>query len=400
MERTGLKEGILFIDEINCVSETLAPTMLQFLQNKTFGTHAVPPGWVIVAAGNPQEYNKSVREFDIVTLDRVKRMEVEADLEVWKEYAYAHQIHPSIIAYLNLKKERFYHIENTASGKYFVTARGWEDLSEILYSYEELEVECGEALMLQYLQEPETARDFAGYYQLYHKYRAEDRIPEILDGSIPKRVLEEKIALIKAASYDERLTVAGLILNGWNGYFETFTAIERFLRRLHEDLRQIQGWLKEGIDLEICLERKKHAREVKAEAGLLSPSDERLEMQVQEKLESFHLAAKMQRKKSLEEVLDLLTEQFAQELDKRNAYVEKTQAALERGFSFAEEVFADGPELTLLVSDLTCNPSAMEFIRTFGCEKYFAHCDHVLLQSRQKKLMEKIDALLDKRGVI
>ena len=37
MEATGLSEGILFIDEINCVSETLAPTMLQFLQCKTFG---------------------------------------------------------------------------------------------------------------------------------------------------------------------------------------------------------------------------------------------------------------------------------------------------------------------------------------------------------------------------
>ena len=32
MENTGCQEGILFIDEINCVSETLAPTMLQFLQ--------------------------------------------------------------------------------------------------------------------------------------------------------------------------------------------------------------------------------------------------------------------------------------------------------------------------------------------------------------------------------
>ena len=30
MEETGLKEGILFLDEINCVSETLAPSMLQF----------------------------------------------------------------------------------------------------------------------------------------------------------------------------------------------------------------------------------------------------------------------------------------------------------------------------------------------------------------------------------
>ncbi len=51
MERTGLKEGILFIDEINCVSETLAPAMLQFLQYKSFGNHKIPEGWVIVAKG-------------------------------------------------------------------------------------------------------------------------------------------------------------------------------------------------------------------------------------------------------------------------------------------------------------------------------------------------------------
>ena len=88
MEKTGKKEGILFIDEINCVSETLAPTMLQFLQNKTFGSHSVPEGWLIAAAGNPPEYNKSVREFDIVTLDRVRRTDIEADLEVWMEYAW------------------------------------------------------------------------------------------------------------------------------------------------------------------------------------------------------------------------------------------------------------------------------------------------------------------------
>ena len=83
----GQREGILFIDEINCVSETLAPTMLQFLQCKTFGNQAAPQGWLIVAAGNPPEYNKSVRDFDMVTLDRVRYMTVEADFSVWKEYA-------------------------------------------------------------------------------------------------------------------------------------------------------------------------------------------------------------------------------------------------------------------------------------------------------------------------
>ena len=106
-EETGLKEGILFIDEINCVSETLAPTMLQFLQCKTFGSHKVPEGWIIVAAGNPPEYNKSVREFDVVTLDRIKKIIIEPDLDVWKEYAYAQNIHPAIMSYLNIRPQYF-----------------------------------------------------------------------------------------------------------------------------------------------------------------------------------------------------------------------------------------------------------------------------------------------------
>ena len=60
MEETGKKQGILFLDEINCISETLSPSMLQFLQYKTFGRHQVPQGWIVVTAGNPPEYNNAV----------------------------------------------------------------------------------------------------------------------------------------------------------------------------------------------------------------------------------------------------------------------------------------------------------------------------------------------------
>ena len=86
MEETGKAEGILFLDEINCVSETLAPSMPQF-QYKVFGRHSIPDGWVIVTAGNPSEYNNSVREFDLATLDRLKRIDVEPDFGAWWKYA-------------------------------------------------------------------------------------------------------------------------------------------------------------------------------------------------------------------------------------------------------------------------------------------------------------------------
>ena len=84
IQETGSFRRYSVIDEINCVSETLAPAMLQFLQCKTFGNHQIPEGFIIVAAGNPPEYNKSVREFDIATLDRIRRIQVEADFEVWQ----------------------------------------------------------------------------------------------------------------------------------------------------------------------------------------------------------------------------------------------------------------------------------------------------------------------------
>ena len=209
IEQSGMKEGILFIDEINCVSETLAPTMLQFLQCKMFGNQSVPEGWIIVAAGNPPEYNKSVREFDVVTLDRIKRIDVEADFDVWKEYAYKVGIHPAVLSYLELRKENFYRMENTVDGKMFVTARGWEDLSRLIQVYEKLGKEVDREVVHQYLQHWKTAKDFANYLELYRKYQKEYGLERILAGYYEKDTLER----LKFASFDERLSVVNLLVN-------------------------------------------------------------------------------------------------------------------------------------------------------------------------------------------
>ena len=215
MEATGLKEGILFIDEINCVSETLAPTMLQFLQCKTFGNQAVPAGWVIVAAGNPPEYNKSVRDFDIVTLDRVRRMDIEPDLQVWKDYARAAHLHSAILSYLDLHPQNFYQINADVDGTQFVTARGWEDLSNLLDTYEALGLKADEALIRQYIQHEKIAEDFSAYLDLYYKYRDDYGVEEILAGQARPAVF----ARLLNAPFDERLSLVSLLLSGLNNRF-------------------------------------------------------------------------------------------------------------------------------------------------------------------------------------
>lgn len=211
MEESGKKEGLLFLDEINCVSETLAPTMLQFLQNKTFGSHRLPDGWVLAAAGNPQEYNKSVREFDIATLDRLKYITVEADYDAWRAYALEAGVHGSILAYLDTHRDRFYMLEQTYASKTFATARGWEDLSYLLLQYEALHLPVTPALIGQYLHMEELARDFAGYYQFFISRKEDLPVAAMLSGD--EEAAAACLRLLQKAPFDEKLLFVHLSLS-------------------------------------------------------------------------------------------------------------------------------------------------------------------------------------------
>ena len=243
MERTGVKEGILFLDEINCISETLTPMMLQFLQCKTFGSHRIPEGWIIVTAGNPPEYNKSVREFDVVTLDRIKKITVEPDFEVWKEYAYRENIHPAILSYLGIKRQNFCQIETTVDGKRFATPRGWEDLSELICVYERLEKKADRDVVGQYIQFPAIAKDFANYLELYYKYRDDYQVDQILAGIISEALCDK----VAKAAFDEKLSVVGLLLSRLSGAFRELRLKERQMELVMNGLKEFQKRVVTGV---------------------------------------------------------------------------------------------------------------------------------------------------------
>ena len=192
IKRTGIAQGVLLLDEVNCVSETLAPAMLQFLQFKTFGQHALPHGWIVVAAGNPTEFNRAARRFDAATLDRLKRIEVEPDVDAWLDYAAQAGVHPAITSYLQCKPDRFYLVRPDAGGTRLVTARGWEDLSRMLQTCEHERLSTDESLMRQYLQDEETAIDFATYYNLFCEYRQTLDIAGILAGTVQEGEQEDR----------------------------------------------------------------------------------------------------------------------------------------------------------------------------------------------------------------
>lgn len=390
MERTGKREGILFLDEINCVSETLAPTMLQFLQNKTFGSHRVPEGWVIVAAGNPPEYNKSVREFDIVTLDRVRKIEIQADCGVWLEYALERGIHHSVLSYLSLKKDRFYQVENSADGKFFVTARGWEDLSELIKSYEELGLAVNADLVIQFLQKKDTARDFAAYYQLYRKYGEDYQIQEILSGEISDAGYQEKLAMAQAASFEERFTVTELVLDVLQNGFLEYEGETRFLHRLQEALRSLKAEARSAVfaeDLKKRILQRRDTLKTKEKMELISGEEACLEARVTETLEEYLLILQKEHISGGEQSVQRLGELFEERESVRKRKIAEIREKLERAFGFLAECFGEEQEMILLVSGLTKNRRAAEFIGRHGCDAYLKYCD-VLLGSREEELRQ------------
>lgn len=367
MESTGLSEGILFIDEINCVSETLAPTMLQFLQCKTFGNQAVPAGWVIVAAGNPPEYNKSVRDFDLVTLDRVRRMDIQPDLGVWREYARAVGIHSAILSYLELHPQHFYQIEADVEGSRFVTARGWEDLSNLLDTYEALGLAADTELIGQYLQHPAIAEEFAAYLALYYKYRDDYGVEEILAGK-PR---SEAFARLMRAPFDERLSLVGLLLSG----LRTRIAASRQADAVADDcyglLRQTkQSFAALPADLP------------DGPSALFGQSIADYEAETQRHAQTA----------DGQQAFALLREQFQQLADQRETAQAAASAALEAAFDFMEQAFGESQELVVFVTELTMDPAAHAFLVENGCERYFRYNQDLLLDSRKAALQRELAA--------
>ena len=403
MEATGLSEGILFIDEINCVSETLAPTMLQFLQCKTFGNQAVPAGWVIVAAGNPPEYNKSVRDFDIVTLDRVRRMDIEPDLPVWKDYARAAHIHSAILSYLELHPQNFYQINADVDGTQFVTARGWEDLSNLLDTYEQLGLQADEDLIKEYIQHPKIAEDFSAYLDLYYKYRDDYGVEEILAGQAKPAVF----ARLLQAPFDERLSLVSLLLAGLNTRFAASRqadavadACYAFLRETKKALATLPDDLPDGSAELFSQQIADYDAETQRqrEAGLLSHDALTTRLQVQAVLRRWEGELRRANAAGTQEAFELLRGQFQTLADNREKAQQTASAALEAAFDFMERAFAESQEMVVFVTELTVNPVSHAFLTENGCERYFQYNKDLLLDHRKAALQQELAAEQRRHG--
>lgn len=395
MIASGKKEGILFLDEINCVSETLSPSMLQFLQYKVFGRHQVPEGWVVVTAGNPPEYNRSVREFDVVTMDRLKVLDVQPDYNAWREYAVDKGLHNAILSFLELKKEFFYKIETTASGRSYVTARGWEDLSDILFMYEEEGIIVDETLIGQYLRNDRVVREFSAYYDLYNKYKRDYAIDEILSGN-PSELAIEKA---KKAAFDEKLSLLSMLMESVQADMkkvmemtDLFTDLMPVLKKLKEKASDSS---EDNKSLNEYLVRQEDNR-----LGILKSLQSANTMSTVERKKQKRVIAFLQEAGKLilsaentTEGFSLVKSAFEEKVNRVKQQTESAKIALKALFDFTDEALDEGNEMLILVTSLTSNSYSAGFIGRFGSEEYQKYSKQLMLSDELSDITQELDKL-------
>ena len=400
IEHEDCPRGILFLDEINCVSETLAPSMLQFLQYKTFGTHRLPEGWVVVTAGNPQEYNDSARDFDVVTWDRLKRIDIAPDFGAWKKFVYtsAAGVHPAIVTFLDTyHAEAFYSVETTPEGKRFVTPRGWNDLSAMMNIFESKKFDIDYDLIRQYIQNDQIASKFKSSYELYLKYSGDYKVEDILAGKVSDHVKEKAKAVKKLAmTHDEKRGEA---------LTECFGIVNMIVAALYDESRQ-QYIANQAVgdDLKKCkdmLSNANGAYRAKLDAVVAA---KRTELDKGEKSGSMG-ADKKERFRLVIKFLESLRAQLVNVSDdeafafiknafsefEKNVKAEKMRIGshIDNAYMFIEEVFGKkSTEIEILTNDLTGNNY---YNGPLECaHKYYEYCGLLFNSKRTDNLRKDI----------
>ena len=200
----GYQEGILLLDEFPCMSETIMPAMLAFLQTKNIGEHHLPEGWVIVLCGNPQKFNKAARRFDSAVLDRLRKIETDFEADCFIEYGKRIGLEPVILSYLELHPEHAYRCQENNGIHELVTCRGWENLSHAIRVYRELELEPDEECIRQFIKSDEICNSFKQYAEQCKLGLSKEQLEEILEG----RGFERYKQVIMSLSIKQQMQLA------------------------------------------------------------------------------------------------------------------------------------------------------------------------------------------------
>ncbi|WP_216601340.1 ATP-binding protein [Vreelandella azerica] len=125
--------GIVLFDELTAADRSLQVAAYELILDRRLGDlYRLPPGWLVVAAGNRSTDRAVAQTFSSALANRFCHLNLEPDLESWTRWARGQGLHPDVIAFLRFRPECFFSMEGEWSKAGPVPAVGNEWLAHLI----------------------------------------------------------------------------------------------------------------------------------------------------------------------------------------------------------------------------------------------------------------------------
>ncbi|MDZ7790340.1 MAG: hypothetical protein U5L08_07605 [Xanthomonadales bacterium] len=124
--------GIILFDELTAVDRSLQVAVYELILDRRLGSlYQVPPGWLMVAAGNRGGDRAVATTMSSALANRFCHLEVAPELADWLGWAQQADIHPDVIGFLRFCPECFHDMRGDLE-RGWPSARSWERVSHLV----------------------------------------------------------------------------------------------------------------------------------------------------------------------------------------------------------------------------------------------------------------------------
>lgn len=195
---------VLFLDELNACSQEVQKAFYSLINDRRVGEYRLPPGSVVIGAGNRAEDAAIVKPMSSALINRMAHVQLRASAADWLAWAGGAAIHPLLIDYIALRPDHLWSKPQKREEP-FSTPRAWHILSDAMTAYApEALTEDAVGVLASGLLTPAHARQFAAYFR--QRQRAFD-LKSILKGetSWPDKPEERDILYFLVQSFRAQL---------------------------------------------------------------------------------------------------------------------------------------------------------------------------------------------------
>ena len=168
-------KGIIFLDELSSCDRSIAVAAYELVLDRRLGNlYSVPPGYLIVAAGNKTSDRAVSTTLSSALANRFMHIELEANSEDWLEWGAANGLHPAVIGFIKTRPEKLFSMKDENLERGWPSPRSWHRVSEMCKMFDNNQQKDNDYYLLKKivygLVGNSAGIDFMTYYKINEEF--------------------------------------------------------------------------------------------------------------------------------------------------------------------------------------------------------------------------------------